>query len=201
MKKILLVSIPHTGTIFVSRFLEQIMSVRLVQDYTEFMETDDTNVLLRLHTSDPPQPYKIPVWEYAAANCKVVAPIRHPYETVVSSVARKHANLLYSWANWKHMMHISPMFSEIFWVDIDTKYRENMMEQLCTFVEREPRNLDLYEHYIKDWKKLNRVSKSNEIRKAYNETGVLPHGPRYELFDDAVAWYSNIKTIVDEQYK
>jgi hypothetical protein len=193
-------SIPHTGTIFVSRFLEQVMGVRLVQDYSEFMETDDTNVLLRLHTSNPHQSYKVPIWEYSAKNCKVVAPIRHPHENIVSCVARGHPNLLYPWQNWREMMRTVPIFDEVFWVDVDTEYRENMMGQLCTFIEREPRNLDLYEQYVKDWKKVNRVSKSNEIRKAYNETGVLPHGPKYELFDDAIAWYTNLKQQLDEKY-
>jgi hypothetical protein len=200
MKKILLMSIPHTGTIFVSRFLEQVMGVKLVQDYNEFMETGDTNVFLRLHTSTPVQTYKTPIWEYAAANCKTVSPLRHPYENAVSCFAREHSNLAFPWACWNSMMETAPLFDEIFWVDIDTQHRENMMNQLCEFIEREPRNLELYERYIKDWKKVNRVPKHNKIRKAYNETKELPNGPRYDLLDDAVVWYDNIKEQIDKQY-
>ena len=165
------------------------------------METDDTNVFFALHTSDPVQEYKEPVWEYAAKHCKVVAPLRHPYESAVSYFARNSANPLFCWANWKAMMHTAPKLGEVFWVDIDTEYRRNMMDKLCEYLEREPDHQENYEYFVREWKKINRLPKSNAIRKAYNETSVLPQGPRYDLLDDAVAWYSNIKKQLDEKYR
>ena len=201
MKKILLMSIPHTGTIFVSNFLEQILGVKHLTDYNEFMSTERTDVFLRLHTSTPVQAYKQPIWEYGAEHCKTVAPLRHPYENAVSCYAREHANLAFPMACWANMMETAPMFDEIFWVDIDTQYRRNMMDQLCEYLEREPKDETLYDRYVDQWKKVNRVSKQNVVRNRYNETGELPKGPRYDLLDSAVVWYNDIKQRIDEQYK
>ena len=185
---------------FVSDFLSRVLGVRAITLHEDFMESSETNVFHQIHTSDPVQAYKEPIWEYAAKHCKVVVPLRHPYENAVSSFARYHANPLFPWANWNVMMQTAPKLGEIFWVDIDTEYRRNMMDQLCSYLERTPKHQEQYDTFVNEWAKKNRVSKSNPVRKAYNETGVLPHGPKYEMLDEAVAWYSNIKENINKQY-
>jgi len=199
MKKVMLISIPHTGTVFVSEFLEHVMGLKHIKDPQEFMETDNMNVFMRIHTSTPIQEWKNPLFDYAEENCHVVSPIRHPYENAVSCYARQSSNPAFAWMNWNIMMATAPRYN-IFWVDIDTKYRHNMMNQLCTFLERKPQSKELYDRYVDKWQKVNRVPKHNAIRKAYNETGILPKGIKRDLFDDAVAWFDELKESIDKQY-
>ena len=67
-------------------------------------------------------------------------------------------------------METAPIFNEVFWVGIDTEFRYNMMTQLCEFLERDPVSEQAFNRYVTEWKKVNRVPKTNKIRQQYSST-------------------------------
>jgi hypothetical protein len=200
-KKVALVSIPHSGTIFVSDFLEKVVGLRHVKDYNEFMETHDMDVFIRMHTNAPIDSYiNTDIWEYIFEYCEVVSPLRHPHEVFISHLAREYPNamdmVVESWNNMKEVWYEVP---DMFWfnIDIGETSRLDMIENLCYCfdLKQDKDKLDFFldvsvRYFAANWKKVNTVPNHNEVRRAYNKTGRLPTGHDYSRLDDAVDMYN-----------
>ncbi len=200
MKKILLLTVPHTGTVFVHDFLKDVLNLKHYQGMnidqaSVFMETDNTNIFARIHTTSPTrliQEAKGSLMEYAENNCNVVIPLRNPVDSAISCIARKHHDLVYCTSCWEIMLEMYPRYN-VFWIDINVKpeLRHNMMTQLCEFLDCSPANSSEFNEYIDKWQKRNSVDYQN---------GIPPKNFDFDSLDFAVQWYDDMKIKLDKQY-
>lgn len=204
MKKILLLSVPHTGTIFVRDYLMQILHLPFIADANNFISEKRNAVAQTMHTTGPQLKANKTVngvAEYAIDNCNVIIPFRHPMDNAISCIGRDHPNLEFCATNWSILFEMYPLYN-VFWVDIDApkENRRNMMEQLNGFVGCYPISADAFDKYVDDWAPVNNLTKANPIKKAYVENGTLPKGFDYSVMDEAVVWHSTKKQELLRKY-
>lgn len=195
MKKILLLSVPHTGTVFISDYLEEIIGLNRIADNDRFIQTNDNKTFIRIHTTSPQRlenKKKTSVAEYAKNNCNVIIPLRHPIDNAKSCIARNHANLVYCSDCWNVMFEMYSAYN-VFWVDIDIlpEHRNNMMQQLSNFISCEPINQSTYDSFIDRWQKKNYTEYDKNI---------LPPHHRYDYLNSAIEWYEKKKIELNKQY-
>lgn len=201
MKKVLLMTIPHTGKVFLENYMTEVLELKKVIDFASFIETKDENVFASTHTASPQPLIQRRLYEYAKAECRVVATLRHPYANGVSCAARGHQNLTYAATNWRLMEQQIPQY-DMFWVDVETavENRQQMMLQLCKFLGRKPVKNERHNAFVQRWKKANALPKSNPIKKDFLNTGKLPEGYSFSTLDSAMKWYLPLKAKLDKQY-
>ena len=211
-KKVLIMSIPHTGTVFTIDYLDQVMPLKyLGDDHWKFIKHPSKHVAGQFHISITQRKESEEYWtkeynimEYAKDNCKVIIPLRHPIENAISYTARygvgNYMDELVD--NWRIMIELHSNY-DVFWLDINITRakRHNMMRQLNKFIEREPIDRIKFYRYVKQWKPLNVYREnSNLIKDAYIEQGKLPVGYDFRSLDFAVWWYNKKKIELEQQY-
>ncbi len=209
-KKILVMSIPHTGTVFATDYLKQVMPLQYFDDkpYNEFIIHPSKHVFSQIHISDNQRIENELHWSdimgYAEKNCKVIIPLRHPIESAISYTARygigNYMDDLVD--NWRSMIEIHSKY-DVFWLDINIakEKRYNMMLQLNKFIEREPSDRMKFYRYVKEWKPVNVYRENrNTIKNAYTDHNMLPAGYNFNSLNFAVWWYTKKKTELEKQY-
>lgn len=225
MKKVLVMSIPHTGTEFVTEYLGfmDIMPLRFVkpmddQSYSdetiyyskhkEFVTHPSKHVVSHIHIDHNTKEnlcisMKYAIMEYAKENCKVVIPLRHPLENAISYIGRnKETKMSYCENNWNILFDdIIPNY-DIFWVDINVakQKRFKMMEELNKFIGREPIDNLRFRRYVSEWNPVNHVEECDNMKEAYYKHDKLPEGYDFGCLDVAIKWYNNKKVELDELY-
>ena len=209
MKKILLLTVPHTGTVFTCDYLREILGLKHYQgmnrgDAEEFINTEDTNVFARIHTTSPTklaQEGPNSLLDYAINNCNVISTLRPPIDNAISCVIREHSNLVYCASCWDIMIEMTPKYN-VFWLDTHAKKetRRNMIEQLNTFLDCQPKDIDKFNNFIDGWEKVGEGKKFPDIKQAYIDEGTLPKGYDFSSLDFAVHWYDDMKIKLDKQY-
>jgi hypothetical protein len=163
-----------------------------VKDYDEFMETDDMDVFIRMHTNAPMSSYtNVPIWEYIFQHCHIIAPLRHPHQVFISHLAREYPNAMDMVVeSWKNMKEVWYEVSDMFWFDIDCKLEKRrwITEGACCHIGRF-KSFDAIDEFSENWEKVNTVPNHNEVRRAYSKTGRLPTGHDYTNLDTAINWY------------
>jgi len=197
MKKVLVLSIPHTGTEFVTDYLGfmDIMPLVFIRPATAFIKHPSKHVLYHKHIGTYPNAKHYPnehgIEEYAKENCKVVIPLRHPIKTAISYINR-YTDMSLCKNNWELLINnILPNY-EIFWLDIDIaqQKRYNMMSKLNEFLERKPVNDINFRKYVAKWKPVNHI-KHSESTEAYD----------FNHLNFATEWYDNKHTELDKLYE
>lgn len=208
MKKILILSAPHTGTCFARDYLLEVMPITLIPEYNAFVKSLDKNIVCNMHTTSQQRLTNErsinmvhDIAGYAIDNCKVVIPFRHPIKNALSCLMRQHKDLINCTESWRILLEMYLKY-DVFWLDVDISEgkRRNMMDQLNAFVECEPINSEKFNSWIEHWEPRNSYSDRNPIKKAYAENGTLPKGYDFNELDFAVQWYDEMKIKLEQQY-
>lgn len=199
MRKVLLFSVPHTGTVFTRNYIVDVLDIPHYRNLKGFIEKDVTQMHVNLHATYGLGTSKNPsndVIKYAEENCNVVIPLRDPTDNAMSCLGRKHNDLNYCIQNWKMLLEIYPRFKNVFWVDVWTpeENRRTMMQKLNEFLDIEP-HPTYVERFVRDWKKVN-YRKTEQILEAERR---LPFHDLSSL-DFAVEWYKEKKAELDKLY-
>jgi hypothetical protein len=222
MKKVLVLSIPHTGTEFVTNYLGfmDIMPLRFVKPikdqvykdttlfnkaHMEFITHPSRHVVGHMHIGEHLHlKREYDIMDYAKEHCKVIIPLRHPLENAISYIGRhKEIKMLYCANNWSILLNDIISNYEIFWIDINIAKRKRlrMMKGLNRFIEREPMNDANFIKYIKEWKPVNHHEECDGMKEAYYTRGELPKGYDVSCLDTAIKWYNNKHTELEKLYE
>ena len=201
MKKTLLLSVPHTGTVFVRNYIVDVLDIPHCRNLGDFITKDVTRMHINLHTVEANYigngtQLNRDILEYAEENCNVVIPIRDPIENAISCLGRGHTTLHYCIGNWRAMISEYSRFTNAFWVDVWTpeENRRTMLRKLNEFLDIEP-HPTYVEKFARSWKKVN-----------YRTTEQILKGERRTPFHDlselqfAVDWYKEKKAELDKLY-
>jgi len=197
MKKVLVMSIPHTGTEFVTEYLGfmDIMPLVFIRPAPAFIKHPSKHVLYHKHIGTYPYAKHYPneqgIEEYAKENCKVVIPLRHPVKTAISYLNR-YKDMSLCKNNWNLLINDVSSTYDIFWLDIDIaqEKRYTMMSQLNNFIERKPTDKINFRKYINEWKPVNHVEQ-NKSPKEHN----------FECLNFAIEWYNNKHEELEKLYE
>ena len=203
MRKVLLFSVPHTGTVFTRNYIEGVLDIPHCRNLGAFVLKDVTRMHVNLHTvkaahelSNGSQKCR-DIMNYAEENCNVIIPIRDPIDNAISCLGRGHDNLDYCISNWKTMLSEYPRFKNVFWIDIWTPrmHRRMMMRKLNQFLDVQPPNPNAFEEFVEKWPRVNNRSEEQIVK-----------GNRRIPFHDfselqfAVDWYNEKKAELNKLY-
>jgi len=201
MKKTLLLSVPHTGTVFTRNYIVDVLDIPHCRNLGAFIVKDVSRMHVNLHTVEANYigngtQLNRDILEYAEENCNVIIPIRDPIENAISCLGRGHNTLHYCIGNWRAMLLEYPRFKNVFWIDVWTaeENRRNMMLKLNEFLDMEPEK-EKFDNFVDQWKKVNTRSDEQMIK-----------GDRRIPFHDvselqfAVDWYNEKKAELNELY-
>jgi len=197
MKKVLVMSMPHTGTEFVTEYLGfmDIIPLVFIRPAPSFITHPSKHVLYHMHIGTYPKAKHYPnehgIMAYAKENCKVVIPLRSPVKNAVSYINR-YDNMSLCVKNWNLLINDVSLEYDIFWLDIDIaqEKRYNMMNQLNKFIGRKPTDDLKFRKYVIEWKPVNRVEQNNSLEKH-----------NFECLDFAVEWYNNKHKELEKLYE
>ncbi len=198
MRKILLLSVPHTGTVFVRNYINDVLKVSRCK-HPDYLVTDDGLVYTNIHCNSPQrlenEKPNNPAM-YGVKNCNVIIPIRNPIDNAISCLGRGHSNLVYCAENWRVLMEMYPLCKRVFWVDVwaPEQNRRNMMLKLNEFLGIEP-NQKLFDDYVNNWKVVNNRTEE-QIEIAERRTSHF----KFDLLDFAVEWYEQKKIELNRLY-
>jgi hypothetical protein len=197
MKKVLVLSIPHTGTEFVTEYLGfmDIMPLVFIRPAPMFILHPSKHVLYHMHIGSYPGAFRFPdeqgTMEYAKENCKVVIPLRNPIKNAISYINR-YKDMSFCKTNWDLLINDVVPNYDIFWLDIDiTKERRyNMMNKLNESIERKPINDIEFRKYVNVWHPINHIEQKAPLE-----------GYDFKCLDFAVEWYDNKHTELEKLYE
>jgi len=201
MKKVLLLSVPHTGTVFTRNYITDVLDIPHCRNLGAFVIKNVARMHVNLHTTEATYigngtQVCRDILDYAEENCNVVIPIRDPIENAISCLGRGHNTLHYCIGNWKAMIREYSRFKNVFWVDVWTpeENRRTMMHKLNEFLDREPEQ-EAFDNFVNHWKKVNNRSDEQMIKADRR----VPFHDFSEL-QFAVDWYNEKKAELDKLY-
>lgn len=190
-------SIPHTGTEFVTEYLGfmDIMPLVFIRPAPMFKLHPSKHVLYHMHIGSTPGGFRFPgeqgIMEYARENCKVVIPLRNPIKNAISYINR-YKDMSFCKTNWDLLINDVVPNYDIFWLDIDiTKERRyNMMNKLHESIGRKPINDIEFRKYVNAWNPINHIEQKEPLE-----------GYDFKCLDFAVEWYNNKHTELEKLYE
>lgn len=201
MRKVLLLSVPHTGTVFTRNYIVDVLNIPHCRNLGAFVAKDVTRMHVNLHTVYSNRPERRgskedAVFKYAYQNCNVIIPVRNPIDNAISCLGRNHNNLDYCIQNWEAMLGECDRFKHVFWFDVWTpeENRRTMLYKLHEFLDIEP-HPTYVERFARAWKKVNHRT-TEQIVKAERR---VPFHDFSEL-QFAVDWYNEKKAELDKLY-
>jgi hypothetical protein len=201
MRKVLLLSVPHTGTVFARRYIEDVAEFPHCRNLGAFVTKDVTRMHVNLHTVRSNRPERRGakedgVFKYAYENCNVVIPVRDPIDNAISCLGRGFNNLDYCIQNWQAMMDEYQCFKNVFWLDVwaPVENRATMISKLNEFLDVEP-HPTYVTRFVRDWKKVNHRT-TEQMVKGDRRTPFHDFRP----LDFAVEWYKEKKAELDKLY-
>lgn len=185
-----LFTVPHTGTNFVIKFFEAANSPLKVQK-------DSRRHAPRIN---PESLDKSPTHAKAVRNAKaapsLIVTARDPYLSAIRWIKPPSRSVFEMSFAWGHFFDVLESRNGNYFI-IDIGCREaDRVQHLCDAAEYIGADYDINEltQFAKDWKPEN--SSDTGAKKDYLANGQLPD-PRYgtwDMLDEAVAWYANLKT-------
>lgn len=197
MKKILLFTVPRTGTHFTRGYIHDVLKVPPTQGMAAY-RTDRRQIYGKAHThtsfSLKRRHLDLDVkltMEYIEKQCNVIIPIRDPIENAISGFRRGRETLDYAVRNWEIMFECYPRMKNVFWIDVwaPKENRYNMMLKLNEFVDIEPEQ-ELLDNFVLKWEKKN----------ASDNVFVDLEKHDFSRLQFAVDWYNEKKAELNKLY-
>lgn len=180
-----LYTVPHTGTNFVAKFLDEI-------------GLDPGNDFWRIHA------YRIPDDEVSAGQLmmeqkvldadKAIVTARDPYLSAIRYFHQSsRANLIHLNWSWGRFFNVINS-RDYYLVDIGCRKEDRleMMNGLLSYLGYEC-DADIVEKFVSEWKPEN--SSDSKAKQDYLENGTLPAlnaSETWDLLSDAVEWYKDL---------